>query len=85
MMEKAEPLAIPQVRRVAPARASANVARTAAHAHPAGEMMTDRIALAMGLVIVALIGLDLVANGGDAMMFLALKIIDLVEFLSFWR
>jgi len=47
--------------------------------------MTDRIALAMGLVIVALIGLDLVANGGDAMMFLALKIIDLVEFLSFWR
>ena len=47
--------------------------------------MTDRIALILGIVIVALCALDLFANGGEVLFFLARKLFDLVEYLAFWR
>ncbi|MEH7826774.1 hypothetical protein [Gemmobacter denitrificans] len=47
--------------------------------------MSDRIAFALGLIICALIALDVLANGGDALLFLARKLQDLTEYLIFWR
>lgn len=47
--------------------------------------MTDRIAFYLGLALVGLIGLDLVANGGEAVLFLLRKIFVFIEFLAFWR
>ena len=47
--------------------------------------MTDRIALYLGLAIVAFAALDLFANGGEVLFFLARKLFVLVEYLAFWR
>lgn len=47
--------------------------------------MTDRIALALGLIIVAAVIADLALNSGHAMLFLLRKLIDLVEYLAVWR
>ncbi|GGW22640.1 hypothetical protein GCM10011452_06450 [Gemmobacter lanyuensis] len=47
--------------------------------------MTDRFALVLGLLIAALIALDLFVNGGEVVLFLARKILDLTEYLIFWR
>jgi hypothetical protein len=47
--------------------------------------MTDRIALGLGITVLALIAADLVLNGGTALLFLLRRLFDLVEYLSFWR
>lgn len=47
--------------------------------------MTDRIALALGLVILLGIGADLVLNEARALMFLLVKFADMIEWLAFWR
>jgi hypothetical protein len=47
--------------------------------------LTDRLALIIGGVILAAIALDLVANGGAALLFLLRKFVDMVEWLAFWR
>ncbi|WP_180995960.1 hypothetical protein [Tabrizicola aquatica] len=47
--------------------------------------MTDRIAVWLGLVILAAGLADLVLNDGSALFFLARKFLDLVEWLAFWR
>ncbi|MBT9245030.1 hypothetical protein KM031_01510 [Gemmobacter fulvus] len=47
--------------------------------------MTDRLALVLGLLLVTLITADILANGGDVLLFLAKKFADLTEYLIFWR
>lgn len=47
--------------------------------------MTNQIALAIGLLILAVIGLDLAANDGTGLMFTARKFLELVEWVAFWR
>ena len=47
--------------------------------------MTDRLAIVLGLVIVAAIAADLIANSGQALMFLLKKFADMVEWMAFWR
>lgn len=47
--------------------------------------MTDRIALWLGLVILAAIMADLALNSGSALFFLARKFLALVEWVAFWR
>ncbi|MDO8884526.1 MAG: hypothetical protein U0934_20435 [Pseudotabrizicola sp.] len=47
--------------------------------------MTDRIALSLGLIILAAIAADLVLNEARALMFLLVKFTDMVEWLAFWR
>ena len=47
--------------------------------------MTNQIAIALGLLIVAFIGGDLALTGGDALLFLARKFADLLEWVAFWR
>ena len=47
--------------------------------------MTDRIALALAILLAALIGADLMLNGGNVLLFLARKFLDLMEWVEFWR
>ncbi|MGL4309582.1 MAG: hypothetical protein ACRCSU_03770 [Paracoccaceae bacterium] len=47
--------------------------------------MTDRFLIALGLLILALVALDLFANGGEVLVFLTRRIIELTEYLIFWR
>jgi len=47
--------------------------------------MTDRLAIVLGLVILAAFALDFALNHGDASMFLLRKFAAFIEYLSFWR
>jgi hypothetical protein len=47
--------------------------------------MTDRIAIFLGAIILAVLAYDFLANQGAIAFFLALKFLDLVEYLAFWR
>ncbi len=47
--------------------------------------MTDRIAVYLGLLIVVLILLDVTLNHSAAITFLLRKLVDLIEYLAFWR
>ncbi|MGB0800009.1 MAG: glyceraldehyde-3-phosphate dehydrogenase [Planktomarina sp.] len=47
--------------------------------------MTHRLALIVGGMIIAALLLDLILQGGDATHFLLRKLMDLIEWLAFWR
>ena len=47
--------------------------------------MSDRTAFILVGLVVGLIALDAVANGGAADMFMLRKLSDFIEYLSFWR
>jgi hypothetical protein len=47
--------------------------------------MTNQIALYLVILILASVGLDLVANEGKALYFLATKFLDLIEWVKFWN
>jgi len=47
--------------------------------------MTNTIALYLGLLIAAAIGLDLIANDGDGLVFILQRFLALVEWVVFWR
>ena len=46
--------------------------------------MTNGIAIALGLVICGLIGIDLYSGSGMTL-FVARKFADLVQYIAFWR
>lgn len=50
-----------------------------------GGVVTDRLAIILGALVVLLIATDLLANGGEVSLFLARKMMDLMEYLIFWR
>lgn len=50
-----------------------------------GPRVTDRIALTLGLCIVAAILADIGLNDGRSLLFLMVKFADMVEWLAFWR
>jgi len=47
--------------------------------------MTNRIAIMLGLIIVALLLYDRVYQDGAGMVFLGRKLLVLIEYLAFWR
>lgn len=47
--------------------------------------MTNTIALYLCMILLAAAGLDLLANDGAALFFLARKFLALVEWVVFWR
>ncbi|MGL6212103.1 MAG: hypothetical protein ACRC14_19940 [Paracoccaceae bacterium] len=47
--------------------------------------MSDRSYLIFALLIVAAVIADAVLNDGAALFFLMIKLVDLVEWLAFWR
>jgi hypothetical protein len=50
-----------------------------------GAIVTNIIALWIGLILTAAITADLALNGGSALMFLARKFLDLIEWVDFWN
>lgn len=47
--------------------------------------MTNRIALALGAMILLALGYDLLLNDMAGSLFLARKMLDLIDYLAFWR
>ena len=47
--------------------------------------MTDKIAIGLAAVIIALIGLDALINDWRAFTFLARELIKLLHYVAFWR
>ncbi|MBC7138307.1 MAG: hypothetical protein H5U17_06070 [Defluviimonas sp.] len=47
--------------------------------------MTDRIAIALGALIVLAFLVDALAFGGSLPVFLGIKLANLIEYLAFWR
>ncbi|MCB2119102.1 MAG: hypothetical protein KDD81_06405 [Rhodobacteraceae bacterium] len=47
--------------------------------------MTNRIALALGLLILGALVTDVWVNDSAASLFLAKKLADVIEYLAFWR
>jgi hypothetical protein len=47
--------------------------------------MTNRIAIVLGLVILAWVAHDVLRNDHAGLLFLARKLMDLIEYLAFWR
>ncbi|WP_300014860.1 hypothetical protein [uncultured Roseobacter sp.] len=47
--------------------------------------MTNRIALALGAIILLLALVDVLLFGTDHLVFLGKKLFELIEWLSFWR
>jgi uncharacterized membrane protein YobD (UPF0266 family) len=47
--------------------------------------MTDRIALSLAVIIVLLILADVTLNGAAALTFLLRKLVDMIEYVAFWR
>lgn len=47
--------------------------------------MTTKIALWLGGIILALVALDFFAFGGEYLLFLARRWLELLEYVAFWR
>lgn len=47
--------------------------------------MTNRVALYLAVLIVALILLDVALNSAAVMTFLLRKLVDMIEYVAFWR
>lgn len=47
--------------------------------------MTNSIAIGLGLLILGGIGVDAFLTGGDGLLFLVRKGLDLLEWMAFWR
>jgi hypothetical protein len=50
-----------------------------------GRLMTNRIALVLGFLIICAIVADYIYYGTEHTVFLAKKMTDLIEWLAFWR
>lgn len=47
--------------------------------------MTNQIAIGLGLLIIAGLGLDAFVYDGTSLLFLMRKLAELIEWLAFWR
>lgn len=47
--------------------------------------MTNTLAIGLGLMILGGLAVDAFLTGGDGFMFLASKMIDLLDWIAFWR
>ncbi|ADO43218.1 hypothetical protein [Ketogulonicigenium vulgare] len=47
--------------------------------------MTNQIALTFALLLLLLVGADMLFNHGAALLFLARKFLDLLNWIQFWR
>jgi hypothetical protein len=47
--------------------------------------MTNRIAIVLGLLILGGVAYDVLRNDLSGLLFLARKLMDLIEYLAFWR
>lgn len=54
-------------------------------AAPRRAVLTNRLAVWIGLILLASIIADFALNGGAASIFLARKFLDLIEWVDFWN
>ena len=47
--------------------------------------MTNRIAVVLGGLLVLAIVLDMALNGSDHLVYLGKKLVELIEWIAFWR
>ncbi len=47
--------------------------------------MTNRIALWLGAVLIGLIAIDVILFGTEQLVYLGRKMVDLIEWMAFWR
>jgi len=47
--------------------------------------MTNTLAVGLGLLVIGGLAADQALNGGETFVFLAKKLMDLIEYLAFWR
>ncbi|MGR3495311.1 hypothetical protein [Citreimonas sp.] len=47
--------------------------------------MTNRLALILGALVLAAIGADIALQDGRALLFLARKLLVLIDWMAFWR
>ncbi len=47
--------------------------------------MTNQIAIGLAIVILIALGLDFTLNGGTGTVFLFRKILELIQWIAFWR
>lgn len=47
--------------------------------------MTDRIAVALGLIVAAALAADFGLNGGQGSLFMARRLAGAIEWAAFWR
>ncbi len=47
--------------------------------------MTNRIAIVLGLLVAGALAFDLLQNDASGVLFVARKLMDLIEYLAFWR
>jgi hypothetical protein len=47
--------------------------------------VTDRIAIILGMVVLAAIAADVILNDSAALLFLIKKLFNLVEYVAIWR
>lgn len=47
--------------------------------------MTNSIAIGLGILVLGGLGIDAFLTGGEGLMFLARKGLDLLEWIAFWR
>ncbi|MCV3271098.1 hypothetical protein [Roseobacter sinensis] len=47
--------------------------------------MTNRIALVLGVLITGFVMVDMLLFGTEHVVFIGKKLLDLIEWLSFWR
>jgi len=47
--------------------------------------MTNRIAIVLGLLILGGVAYDVLRNDLSGLLFLARKLMELIEYLAFWR
>lgn len=47
--------------------------------------MTNRAALAIGLLVLAALGLDVLLFGNEHLVFLSKKLLELIDWMAFWR
>lgn len=47
--------------------------------------MTNKLALYLGIIVIAALAVDAVLHGWFYSLFLAKKFVDLIEYLAFWR
>ncbi|MFK7834859.1 MAG: hypothetical protein AB8B60_01450 [Sulfitobacter sp.] len=47
--------------------------------------MTNRIAIILGLLLIAAIVVDVMFYGNEHMVFLGKKLFELIEWIAFWR
>ncbi|HKK98430.1 MAG TPA: hypothetical protein VJ928_09620 [Marivita sp.] len=47
--------------------------------------MTNTIAIGLGALVIGGLAIDAVLTGGDGFTFVAVKFLDLLEWMAFWR